>query len=266
MGKKTRSKKNSVSDFVPPPATPLEAAEDLIYEAWEASSARRRVSLAKKALELSPDCADAYLILAGATAKTLDDVIGLCRKGVEAGERALGKSYFEEEVGYFWGLIETRPYMRARAGLAAALWLAKSYDEAVGHYWDMLRLNPDDNQGIRDRLMSHLLELGRADEAERLFGQYEDECSATWEYSRALLDFLKEGDSKTARKSLKDAIEANAHVPGYLLDPMKMPPGMPGLYSLGDENEAQLYVIYHSKAWQKAPGALDWLRARTARG
>jgi len=46
-----------------------------MYEAWEASNPRRRVSLAKKALALSADCADAYVILATATAKTLDEAI-----------------------------------------------------------------------------------------------------------------------------------------------------------------------------------------------
>ena len=42
-------------------------------------------------------------------------------KGVEAGEQALGPEGFEEYAGRFWGFLETRPYMRARAGLAAAL-------------------------------------------------------------------------------------------------------------------------------------------------
>ena len=45
------------------PATPLEQAQDLAYEAFEARG-RRQVQLARKALEISPDCADAWLVLA----------------------------------------------------------------------------------------------------------------------------------------------------------------------------------------------------------
>jgi hypothetical protein len=36
--------------------------------------------------------------------------------------------------------------MRARAGLARALWASGDHDGAVVHYWDMLRLNPGDNR------------------------------------------------------------------------------------------------------------------------
>jgi len=38
---------------------PLQRAQDLIYDAWEATRRRDRIRLAEAALELSPDCADA---------------------------------------------------------------------------------------------------------------------------------------------------------------------------------------------------------------
>jgi hypothetical protein len=37
-----------------PPTTPLERAQDLVYEAFETESSRKRVQLAKKALKVSP--------------------------------------------------------------------------------------------------------------------------------------------------------------------------------------------------------------------
>lgn len=49
------------------PETPLEQAQELVYEAWDATG-KRRVDLARLALEISPDCADAYLVLAEAAA------------------------------------------------------------------------------------------------------------------------------------------------------------------------------------------------------
>jgi ST7 protein len=104
------------------PNTPLEKAQDLVYEALETESARKRIQLAKRALKTSGDCADAYVLLAEEDAGSLEEARRLYQKGVEAGERALGRETFEEVAGYFWGILESRPYLRARQGLAFCLW------------------------------------------------------------------------------------------------------------------------------------------------
>jgi hypothetical protein len=62
---------------------------------------------------------------------------------------ALGPRGFKEYAGHFWGFLETRPYMRARAGLAGTLLKLGDVDGALAHYRDMLKLNPNDDQGIR---------------------------------------------------------------------------------------------------------------------
>jgi len=240
----------------------VDKAQEIMYDAWEAPTRQRAVALARKALKVSPDCADAYNLLAEETAESLEEAIELYGKGVEAGERALGKKAFKEDVGYFWGLIETRPYMRARAGLAQSLWEAGQREEAVEHYWDLLRLNPNDNQGIRDLLMPCLIELGRDEDAEKLFKQFEEDCMAVWMYSRALLDFRKHGDCQAAVKSLKAALGENKHVPSYLLGRKKMPRTLPGYYGFGDDNEAVLYAHGNRAAWKATPGALEWLAAK----
>ena len=136
--------------FDDPPA--IDRAQDLVYEAWEAPSAKKRRELAEQALRISPDCADAYNILADLTTSPAE-ARALYDKAVAAGARALGEEFFEENVGHFWGLLETRPYMRARAGLAELLWDAGEREAAVDHYRELLRLNPGDNQGIRQILV-----------------------------------------------------------------------------------------------------------------
>jgi len=240
----------------------LDEAQEIMYDAWEAPTRQRAVALAKKALTISADCADAYNLLAEETAKSLEEAPDLYRKGVEAGERALGKKAFKEDVGHFWLILETRPYMRARAGLAQCLWEAGQREEAVDHYWDLLRLNPNDNQGIRGLLMPCLIELGRDEDAEKLFKQYEEDGMAVWMYSRALLDFRKYGDSPTADKSLKAALDENKLVPSYLLGRKKMPRTIPGHYGFGDDNEAVLYAHGNMAAWKATPGAMEWLAAK----
>jgi tetratricopeptide (TPR) repeat protein len=243
--------------------TPLKKAQDMIYDAWEAADPKRRIALARKALEISRDCADAYVLLAEETASSLTEALDLYRQGVEAGERALGKDAFEEDVGHFWGILETRPYMRARAGLAEGLWAAGNHETAIEHYKDILRLNPNDNQGIRDLLMPCLIERGKDEEAEALFREFEDDGMAFWMYSRAMLDFRKMGDSEISRKSLAAAVKKNKHIPAYLLGRKKMPQSLPEYYSPGAETEAVLYVKENLEAWKSTPGALDWLLDQT---
>lgn len=238
----------------------IDAAQDIMYDAWDANDRKRRVTLAKKALELSPFCADAYVVLAQETAKDLDEAIELYRQGVEAGEKAIGKAAFRNDVGHFWGLLETRPYMRARQGLAQTLWDKGLQDEAATHYRDMLRLNPNDNQGIRYLLMECLLILGRDDEAATLTKRYKEDGSAAWSWSRALLTFRRSGDCPESRNALSQAIHDNTHVAGLLLGDKKMPRQLPAYIGMGDKNEAIAYVHGAAAAWAATPDALAWLK------
>ncbi len=241
----------------------LAQAREVIYQAWETPNLKRRVALAEKALGISPDCADAYVILAQA-AGSLDEALELYRKGVEAGERALGKEAFEEDAGYFWGLLETRPYMRARAGFAQCLWESGRRDQALEHYRELLRLNPNDNQGLRYVFAACLLEVGRDEEVEGLLKQYDEDAGAEFAWTRALLAFRKLGDTPGSREKLAAALESNLHVPAFLLGKKKFPPVLPDMVGFGDESEAICYAADNLKVWQATNGALAWLAKRSA--
>src|SRR5215510_2005560 len=119
------------------PPTPLERAQDLMWTAWDEPDAGRRVGMARRALEISADCADAYVMLAIETARNNKEAVELYETGIAAGERALGSKCFEENAGHFWGILETRPYMRARNGLAECLYEMGRYDEAIQHFKDI---------------------------------------------------------------------------------------------------------------------------------
>ena len=240
------------------PATPLHQAQQVVYQAFGAQDPQERVELAKKALDLCPDCADAYVILAE-NAPTREESFDYYEKGVAAGERALGPEAFQESVGHFWGQLETRPYMRAREGFAHALWVAGQHDEAVSHLQDMLRLNPNDNQGVRLTLASWLPYLNRDQELADLLTQYND-AMATWSYSRALLAFRQQGDTRESRQLLNDAKNGNPYVPEYLMGDEPVPEERPEHYGFGDRNEAIIYVGEALKAWRSTPGAVTWVR------
>ncbi len=239
--------------------SPLDVARRLAMQAAEAPDPRKRVALARKAIEASPDCAEAYLLLAE-HAGSRKEALALYEEAVGAGTRALGPGPFRDAEGHFWGLIETRPYMRARLGLAESQWASGRRQEAVDHLDAMLRLNPGDNQGVRYILAGWLLNLDRLDELDALLGRF-DEDSATWAYSRALLGFRRVGDSPASRKLLQAAKKTNRHVPAYLVGRKPLPPEPPPFYSPGDEDDAILYVAHHLSAWKSAPGAIAWVRS-----
>ncbi len=247
----------------PPPTTPLGKAQEVVYQAVEATG-EKRVELARKALRISGDCADAYVILAEETAHSPEEARELYERGVQAGERALGPEVFEEDVGHFWGILETRPYMRARQGLALCLWALGAEEEAIGHFQDMLRLNPNDNQGIRDLLATALLEMGRDEELGGLLERYGEDAGATWAYTRALWTFRREGASEKANAALEDAVEANPFVPLYVLGEKKLPNVSPHLIGLGEESEAIHYFAEALTGWLRTPGAIEWLRENAA--
>jgi tetratricopeptide (TPR) repeat protein len=234
-------------------------AQELIYEAWETDDPDERQALARTALAYSADSADAYVILAEA-APTPDEAALLYEQGVAAGERAIGLQVFSEGVGHFWGLTGTRPYMRARAGLARSLWESGRREAALDHWRDLLRLNPSDNQGIRYMLLPRLIEAGLDDEADALLAQYEDDASADWAYGRLLLRFRRHG-GEDAGLLLGDAFAINAFVPEYLTGrkPVRSEDELPDTLAFGDETEAQSYAWLALPAWKATPGAVGWL-------
>jgi len=239
-------------------ATPLEKAQDIMYDAWDAQG-KERIDLAYKALSVSDDCADAYVLLSHEAATNVAEAIRFLEDGVRAGEHALGQKMFEEEAGYFWGILETRPYMRARFDLAHLLCLGGKRAEGIIHMQDLLRLNPGDNQGVRHELAVCLLEEGNLETLGKLLDKYPDEYSAVWFYSRALMKYRQEGRTPAGDACLVEAFGQNRFVPLYLLGKKSLPARSPEYMSIGDQTEAVVYALDSARSWKETPGALLWM-------
>lgn len=246
-------------DFIP--ETPEEEAQELIWRAWELreSDIAGRIGLAKKALEIYPDCADAWVIL-GDNAADAHEAFKCYKKGMEAGEKYLGADFFEKEAGHFWGIMESRPYMRARLAVAQCLIVLNRRQEAAKHFAEILRLNPDDNQGVRIFLEFLLIEMGKDAEALSLIDEYKEDGMIWKLYSAALLAFRKEGDSPDAREKLKSAVDVNKYVPDYLLGRKHIPKNLPGYYQPRSREEAMIYASEAARGWDNTIGALNWLK------
>lgn len=85
---------------------------------------------------------------------------------------------FESHVGHFWGLLDTRDYMRARFFLADELrriGTLEGVQEALDHFKDMLRLCRSDNMGVRDLVPALMLQLDQDQECYDFIKWYQTE-------------------------------------------------------------------------------------------
>ncbi|MEK3674206.1 MULTISPECIES: SEC-C metal-binding domain-containing protein [unclassified Paenibacillus] len=241
------------------PGTPQEKAQALLYKAVEATSAKRRVQLAETALEIYPDSPDAYLILAEES-ENEHEARKFLKAGIAAGRRELGELYFTKNKGYFWGLTETRPYIRICQSYAESCWFGGKAEEAAEILEHILELNPDDNTGARYLLTAVYLYSNQLKEAERVIKNYgEDDAAAAFAYDRIVLEFKKNGITSQLKMLYRVARGVNKHVPDYLLGVKRLPHNLPDFVGMGDSNEAIEYVIMHSRLWASMPDLLKWM-------
>jgi uncharacterized protein YecA (UPF0149 family) len=234
-----------------------ERSQELILEALH-EEGPKRYKLADQALKLNPYCTDAYVILAE-DEDYLDEAAMMFRRGMEVGEQALGKEFFKENKGHFWGLIETRPYMRAKAHYAEALYSLEDVDGAIQQFEELLELNPIDNQGVRDSLFVAYLDKEELVKARELMEKYDEEDTRA-AYNKLLLELSENGFTVKAKKLFKEAKKANKFVPAYLTGKKRMPDELPDFYGFGDENEAIDYIGMHQHLWEKIKGLAEWMK------
>lgn len=237
-------------------------AQELVYDAWEAADANEVFELLQEAIELDPTNVDAWLGVMDFEYLDENERIEMLRKLVAMGAKNLGEKVFKKDKGYFWGLLETRPYMRVRSQLALRLMEAGQYEESIAEHEAMLKLNPNDNQGVRYGLMALYLAVKRLDGARRLFRQYDEQkFSTVWAWGYVLERFLSE-DPDGAAKALQAARKQNPHAQAYFLEHRKLPKTMPGSYSPGSQEEAIIAWDILRIAWKKHPDAQSWLKSQ----
>jgi tetratricopeptide (TPR) repeat protein len=243
----------SPDDYELPRNTPVERAEALYQDAL-GSFGRQRVLLARQALAEDADHVEAGILIAEST-RAVDRRIELFENAKRAAAAALGDD-MEELAGKFWGFHETRPYMRACQGLAEAFVDAGQTSDAIEQYREMLRLNPNDNQGVRYEIVPVLLEQDRDAEAIEVLKEYPED-SALWLHLEALVEFRRTGRSAAAKKSLRTAFKSNEHVLELLQS--NEPPLMPDSYALGSPEEAAICIQELQTVWEETEGFVEWM-------
>lgn len=249
----------TIEEFVP--ETSLEKAQDIVFRAYSVKG-RRQIHMARQALAVDPDCADAHILLAERT-PLQDKQLEFFTEALKAAERTLAPDVFEKHAGRFWRVTETRPYVRAKFRLAECLIKAARLEEAADHLRGLLRLNPDDILGARFWLWPCLLRLGKDSEVEKLLKQSKrDKGDCTWVYTRALLTFRQKGETPLARRHLNQAIKNNPICAEYLMHGKGFPKPTPDGRDLFYDDEGYYCAEVLAAAWHETAGAAEWLDER----
>jgi tetratricopeptide (TPR) repeat protein len=248
-----------IEDFVP--ETSLEKAQDIVFRAYSVKG-RRQIHMARQALGVDPNCADAYIMLAERTPLQKKQ-LEYFTQAFQAAERTLTPETFEKHAGQFWKVVETRPYVRAKFRLAECLIKMSRLQEAAEHLRELLRLNPDDMMGARFWLWPCLLRLGKDAQVEKLLKQSKnDKGDCTWDYTRALLTFRQKGETPLAKRHLNQAIKNNAICAEYLMNGKGFPKPTPDGRELFYDDEGYYCADVLAAAWHETTGAAEWLDER----
>ena len=148
--------------------------------AYNAGSRKKRIEYAEKALSLEPDNIDAMLAKAIAVSKEPEDELAAISEVVQKAGKALeAEGYFKNDIGSFWGIWETRPYMRARAIYCHRLIGCGKLRLAEKEAKDLLMLSEDDNLGIRFALAYIYMHLEDEDGMKKLLADYLESAEST---------------------------------------------------------------------------------------
>ncbi|WP_411333980.1 SEC-C metal-binding domain-containing protein [Metabacillus indicus] len=229
-------------------------AQELIYEAME-SSPQQRVKLAKQAMEIYPFHPDAFNMLGDAKsdpAKQLE----LYKQGMEAGEADLGKEIFKEDKGMFWGMIETRPYMRSKFNYAILQAAMGNLTEAIKQCEELLELNEMDSQGVRYTLFVMYMDAGEHKKAKALLEKFEETDFAAGAYNMLLVEFALKGMTPAVERLAQKAKNVNPVIYDVLAGKRKLPKEPE---EFGQEYEAVEYFMEYGFVWSNHPELVEWM-------
>jgi tetratricopeptide (TPR) repeat protein len=241
---------------------PFQSAQDRVQDGWEALSddkVQRAEACFEKALELDDLLADAHEGLAEAA---------LHRNNPQAAETHYQKAYerARESLGsealeayHWWEQLHTRPYMRAREGLAWVCWKTGRYTDAIDEYEALLRRNPTDNQGVRYVLAPLYQLAGNLDGAleayDRYAREYPDDVGDPHHTFCWGLALFQDDQRKDALRRWRKAIFQNVYIAPLLLDRALPDPDVWHGNNLAMPDYAATYVNLFGELWEDAHDA-----------
>jgi tetratricopeptide (TPR) repeat protein len=155
--------------------------------------------------------------------------------------------------------MENRPYLRGLANLALVLVEQKKWAEALAIHKQMLKLNPNDNQGVRWRIGPEYLRVGDNDGAIEAFQKcLHEEVGCA--FGLALAKLRAEGSSAEIGEALLVGFAANRYVAPMLLgESWERLDAFHGT-NMAEPEWAHDVIAAQADLWQAVPRSAEQLR------
>lgn len=193
---------------------------DLLELAQLAETNEEAIYYAEEILALDPDNLDAELIIVKAKARSFGTQQKALKRLLAKAEKVLVKIGIdkEKEMGCFYGLIETRPYMRVHYHYLQTLLALGKMGLALQEAEEMIRLNENDNGGIRYTLMALYAHFEDEEKAQALLSKYPHDDTSMLLPLIAL--YYRKDNQKQMRVYIDKLQATNSHVIEalYILD------------------------------------------------
>jgi len=208
----------------------------------------------KKALKVHPGHADAHnhLGIACLDQGHLEQAEGHFLAAFDGGAQAL----VQEAGQVAWGFLENRPYLRGLANLALVRHEQRRHDEEVEIYERLLRMNPNDNQGVRWLLGEGYHRLDRLDVSVAAYEAALEEPGCCHSLALALHELGK----PERGLALVRAFAANRYVAPMLLGERWARIDAWHGSNMEEPEWAAEYVERQGDLWRAAPGSRELLR------
>lgn len=180
--------------------------------------------------------------------------------------RSILEQSLSPETGHYlpWSSAVNRPPLRLLFRLYLSQIQEGEHAGAIDTLETMLRLNPQDNHGVRAELMNHYLRAGEDERALALARRFPDDLLADLAYGEVLA-LYRLGLEDRARLVLNTAIRRLPRIPRYLTRKrIKQPRLSPLGITPGGDDQAWLYREAMRDVWAAEPGVLAWLKRFTA--
>lgn len=239
--------------------TPLDDANELLEKAENAKSKKEAIKYAKEAYETCHDCFDAILFQVNLE----DDPIKktkMLEEGLEHEKTRLEKEkYFQKDnIGHFYGIFETRPYIRGLYAKAHFYTFEGKMKQARDICKEILRLNEGDNTGARHLLMAIYAFLEEEGDMLKLYKKYSED-SLEMLLPLYILYFKRDND-KRAQMYLDKVNKANPNFVKFFKGTLKENSDIPsGYYSRGDSSEVIMYMRQYDFLMASVPTLGDYV-------
>jgi len=161
-----------------------------------------------------------------------------------------------------WLSLENRPFLRTFHGIILEFMKEQEYEKAISKCEFVLKVNPDDNQGIRDLLMKCFFHKNSPKNVLDLIEEYNDDRSIDFLYG-ATLAYLQLNKKTEARTALEKAVNRFPKGKKELIKKRHIKPKneafLDGIIS-GSDYQAYDYWKRYGKFWNRTKGGISFLK------